>query len=162
MKTSKILALLLLFAMSLSLLACDLGLDFLTEETTIEETAPETEPTTEPSTEPDSEPDSEPETDPELDTETDPVPYITIAEALELCGESGNITKERYYIRATVKSITNAQYGSMIIYDATGEISVYGTYSEDGSIKYGDMADKPYKGDEVVLYCILQNYNGTK
>ena len=50
----------------------------------------------------------------------------------------------------------------MIIYDATGEISVYGTYSEDGSISYSQMTDKPYKGDEVVLHCILQNYNGTK
>ena len=87
---------------------------------------------------------------------------ITIAQALELCGESGNITSERYYIRATVQSITNSQYGSMIIADETGTISVYGTYSADGSIPYGEMAEKPYKGDEVLLHCILQNYNGSK
>ncbi len=87
---------------------------------------------------------------------------ISIAEALELCGESGNVTSERYYIRATVKSITNAQYGAMIIEDATGEISVYGTYSSDGSVPYSALEEKPYKGDEVLLYCILQNYNGTK
>ena len=50
----------------------------------------------------------------------------------------------------------------MIIADETGEIEVYGTYSADGEINYSQMDDKPYKGDEVLLYCILQNYNGTK
>ena len=87
---------------------------------------------------------------------------ITIAKALELCGESGNITEERYYIRATVESIKNPTYGQMTITDETGSIDVYGTYSEDGAIPYGQMEKKPYKGDEVLLYCILQNYNGTK
>ncbi|MBE6634287.1 MAG: hypothetical protein E7620_08120 [Ruminococcaceae bacterium] len=87
---------------------------------------------------------------------------ITIAEALELCGETGNITTERYYIRATIVSIDNAQYGKMTIQDATGTISVYGTYSADGAINYSEMSEKPYKGDEVILHCILQNYNGTK
>ena len=87
---------------------------------------------------------------------------ITIAEALELCGESGNVTTERYYIRGTIVSIDNANYGAMTIQDATGTISVYGTYNEDGSINYSDMAEKPFKGDEVLLHCILQNYNGTK
>ena len=87
---------------------------------------------------------------------------ITIAEALELCGEEGNVTEERYYIRATVKTIVNANYGQMIITDATGEISVYGTYSADGELYYNQLEDRPYRGDEVLLYCILQNYNGTK
>lgn len=87
---------------------------------------------------------------------------ITIAEALELCGEVGNITEERYYIRATIVSVDNAQYGAMTIKDDTGSISVYGTYSADGSINYSAMSEKPYKGDEVLLHCILQNYNGTK
>ncbi len=87
---------------------------------------------------------------------------ITIAQALELCGEDGNITEERYYIRATIESITNATYGAMVITDATGSISVYGTYNEDGSIPYSEMTEKPYKGDEVLLHCILQNYKGTK
>ncbi len=89
-------------------------------------------------------------------------PTITVAEALELCGEVGNVTEERYYIRATVKSIDNAQYGAMTIEDETGSIYVYGTYSADGAIGYSAMEDKPYAGDEVLLHCILQNYNGTK
>ena len=87
---------------------------------------------------------------------------ITIAKALELCGASGNVTTERYYIRGTIKSVTNAQYGAMVIEDETGSISVYGTYSADGSIGYANFEYKPVKGDEVLLHCILQNYNGTK
>ncbi|MBR2447113.1 MAG: hypothetical protein IKB28_10690 [Clostridia bacterium] len=149
--------------------------EITTEEKTDAPTEPETtEPeTTEPeTTEPETtEPETtEPETtEPETSTEeetTEPeqpaITYITIAEALELCGEEGNITEERYYIRATVVSITNAAYGAMVIADETGEISVYGTYSADGEINYSAMEDKPYRGDQVVLHCILQNYNGTK
>ena len=104
-----------------------------------------------------------PETTPEADPETDPqYETITIAEALALCGEPGNVTTERYYIRATVKSIKNAQYGQMVIEDATGTIEVYGTYSADGSLTYPELDYQPVKGDEVLLHCILQNFNGTK
>ena len=87
---------------------------------------------------------------------------ITISKALELCGEPGNLTEERYYIRGTITSVDNASYGAMTIEDETGSIYVYGTYSADGSIGYAAMTDKPYKGDEVLLHCTLQNYNGTK
>ena len=92
----------------------------------------------------------------------DPYGCITVKEALELCGEEGNITEERYYIRAIITEIKNAAYGEMVIADETGSIYVYGTYSKDGSIQYPDFEEKPVKGDEVVLHCILQNYNGTK
>ena len=91
-----------------------------------------------------------------------PIKTITIAEALELCGEPGNLTTERYYIRGTVKSVTNPAYGAMVIADETGEIPVYNTASKDGTIGYENMEDKPVKGDEVLLYCTLQNHNGTK
>lgn len=139
MKTTRLLALLLALIMSVSLLACE-----KTNETptgTETDSVTETETTTE---------------------KKDEYPTITVAEALEKCGEPGNITEERYYIRATVKSILNPQYGEMMIADETGEIYVYGTYSADGSVGYADLEEKPYKGDEVLLHCILQNYNGTK
>lgn len=182
MKLSRILVLLLSLIMALSLFACDSGKEEGSVETKSEapsgndselnsDSESETVPGSE--SEPDSEtvPGSESETNIEsgsgTESDTEPVTpgevkVITIAEALELCGEPGNITDERYEIHATIKTITNAQYGAMVIYDATGEISVYGTYSADGSIGYGDFAEKPYKGDDVVLHCILQNYNGTK
>ena len=87
---------------------------------------------------------------------------VTIAQALELCGEPGNLTTERYYLCGTIVSIDNASFGAMTIQDETGTISVYGTYSSDGEINYSAMDEKPYKGDKVLLHCILQNYNGTK
>ena len=108
------------------------------------------------------EPTNEPTTAPTEPGNTDTMEVITIAKALELCGEPGNITEERYYIRGVIVSIDNAAYGAMTIKDDTGTISVYGTYSADGAISYGQMTEKPYKGDEVLLHCILQNYNGTK
>ncbi len=88
---------------------------------------------------------------------------ITVARALELCGEeAGEPTAERYYIKATVVSIDNPTYGQMTISDETGSIPVWGTYSADGSIRYDAMEEKPYKGDTVILHCTLQNYNGKK
>ena len=96
------------------------------------------------------------------DGDKEEYPVITIAEALELCGEPGNITSERYYIRAIVDSILNPAYGQMRIKDETGTIDVYGTWSADGEIGYANFESKPVKGDEVLLHCILQNYNGTK
>ena len=128
------------------------------EETTAEETT--TEETTDEETT--AEETTEEETTEEETTEGEEIQTITIAEALALCGEPGHITTERYYIRALIKTVTNAQYGSMVIYDETGEISVYGTYSADGELYYNELADRPVKGDEVLLHCILQNYNGTK
>ncbi len=87
---------------------------------------------------------------------------ITIAEALELCGEEGNLTEERYYIKGTVETITNARYGAMIIFDETGSISVYNTMNADGTVEFPDIEETPNKGDEVLLYCTLQNHKGTK
>ena len=87
---------------------------------------------------------------------------ITVAEALELCGESGNITTERYYVRATVKTVSNVSYGEMTLVDESGEIYVFGTYSHDGVNTFPNIGATPQRGDEVVLHCILQNYNGTK
>ena len=87
---------------------------------------------------------------------------VGVAEALELCGEPGNITTERYYVRATVSTIKNGAYGEMYLVDETGEIYVYGTYSHDGALTFPQIGETPVRGDEVVLHCILQNYDGTK
>ncbi len=84
---------------------------------------------------------------------------ISISQALEIAKFYGDETT-RYYILATVSNISNAQYGSMYIEDETGSISVYGTYSEDGSLGYASMTDKPGKGDKVLLSCTLHTYNG--
>ena len=136
-------ALLLALLMALSLFAC------AKEEPKVEPTNAPTDP-------------SDPVVPPEELPWEEQFEIITIAQALELCGEEGNITQERYYIRGIILSIDNANYGAMTISDDTGSISVYGTYSADGTVNYGQLEEKPYKGDEVLLHCILQNYGGTK
>ena len=185
MKITKILSLLLVFIMIVSAVSCGNSTTQTTEAATNAPTeaptnkpteAPTNEPTEAPTNEPTEAPTNEPTEAPtneptettteektEETTEAPPPEYdfITIAEALELCGEPGNITEVRYYIKATVKTITNPTYGQMVITDETGEITVYGTYGVDDTY-YSDLAEKPYKGDTVILYCILQNYNGTK
>ena len=88
-----------------------------------------------------------------------PDTYITIADALANAALVDETV--RFYITATVQSIKNPAYGEMYIEDATGEIYVYGCYSEDGSIGYAAMEDKPYKGDTVTLYVTINVYNGT-
>ena len=150
MKSTKILCLLLALLMLISMVACTP--QDQPENPDNNQQQPGDQPEDQPGDTPDDQPD-----DPTPEYET-----ITIAQALELCGEVGNVTTERYYIRATIKTITNAAYGAMVIEDETGEIDVYGTYSADGSIGYSAMDEKPYKGDEVLLHCILQNYNGKK
>lgn len=162
MKLTKLMALLLAISMTSVFAACSTDAEGGVT-TTPKQDAVTTTTTTQTTTTTLPTPDTnEPETKPETDEPTVQYETITIAKALELCGEPGNITADRYYIRATVKSIDNAQYGAMTIEDETGSIYVYGTYSADGSIGYSQMEEKPYKGDEVLLHCILQNYNGTK
>lgn len=92
--------------------------------------------------------------EPELET-------ITIAEAIEICAANSTETERIYYIRATVTKVTNPMYGEMYIADETGEILVYNTKNADGTVNYEDMDEKPVKGDEVLIYCTLNNYNGT-
>ena len=85
---------------------------------------------------------------------------ITIAEAIEIAKTAGQDgTTERYYIAATVKTLSNPGYGEMTIMDETGEIYVYGTYSFDGALKYSEMTDKAVAGDLVLLHCVLSTYN---
>ena len=84
---------------------------------------------------------------------------ISIERAIELAREAGEDgTSESYYVRGTIKTVSNPTYGQMIITDGTNELSVYGTYSSDGSLRYSELEDKPVAGDEVVLYGQLKTF----
>ena len=89
---------------------------------------------------------------------------ITVTEAMAICGDTPNEpTEERYYIVATVKTVSNVAYGEMYIQDDQGgELYVYGTYTHDGVDRLSVLESQPQRGDTVVLHCTLQNYNGTK
>ena len=161
----------MLMLLSVGLVACDKAPD-TTEDTTVPSTDAPTEETTETPSEETTEAPTEETTEEGTEAPTEDettgdepeveIKVITIAEALELCGEPGNITTERYYIRGIIQTIKNGSYGQMVIADETGSIDVYGTYSADGELTYTQLEYQPVKGDEVLLHCILQNYNGTK
>ena len=87
----------------------------------------------------------------------------TIAEALAMGAKlsDGEMTETRILIRATVESIKDYTYGGMQLTDETGTISVYGSYSADGTKRYGEMTDKPLANYEVLVSCILKNFKGT-
>lgn len=100
---------------------------------------------------------SAPVTSPSIKNEDDRKIY-TIAELIAMMPSDGSVTTERYYVKATIKSIDDAGFGSMTIEDSTGTLSVYGTYSADGAKRYSELDEKPVKGDTVLLYGTIQNY----
>ena len=83
---------------------------------------------------------------------------LTIAQLLALPVADGETTSGRFYVRATIQSVTDARYGAMIITDSTGSISIYNSASADGKTGYADMADQPLKGDEVLLHVNVKNF----
>lgn len=104
-------------------------------------------------------PSSKPSTDENNSSKNEDEKKIyTIAELIAMMPSDGSVTTERYYVKATIKSIDNADYGSMTIEDPTGTLSVYGTYRSDGAKRYSELDEKPVKGDTVLLYGTIQNY----
>lgn len=90
------------------------------------------------------------------------VAYMTVSEAVALANQVGQDgTAQRQYVMGTVKNITNSTYGEMYITDGTNDLYIYGVYSADGALKYSEMSDKPFSGDEVYLYGIVKTYNGS-
>ncbi|MCM1514186.1 MAG: hypothetical protein NC090_04285 [Anaeroplasma bactoclasticum] len=96
---------------------------------------------------------------PELKTEFETTSFAGIE---ALVPNADDTTTEKYYVIGFVKSITNATYGNMVITDENGkELTIYGTYSFDGSARFDAMDKKPVEGDVVVLYGIANNFKGT-
>ncbi len=97
---------------------------------------------------------------------SDPAPdsTLTIAEAIALGAskEHNTYTTGKYYVVGEITEVYNTQYGNMKIKDAEGNIlTIYGTYSADGSTRYDAMATKPVAGDTVKVYGIIGQYNDT-
>ena len=82
---------------------------------------------------------------------------LTIGNALT--GEDP--TSESYYMAAYVEAVTNPTYGNMDISDSTGELKIYGLYSEDGSVRYDKMETKPVAGDFILISGPIKNFKGT-
>ena len=88
--------------------------------------------------------------------------YYTIATLMEKGAslQDGEIGTQRFTVLATIDSIDNPAYGQMTLKDSSGTISVYGSYSADGKIRYSELEEKPYADDVVIMSALLKNFKG--
>ena len=95
--------------------------------------------------------------EPEADTE------LTIAQALQLGAAMGhdNYTEGKYYVTGEITEVYNTQYGNLYITDGENTLTVYGTYSADGSARYDAMDVKPIAGDTVTVYGVIGAYGSS-
>ena len=88
---------------------------------------------------------------------------LTIADAIAL-GQTfahDTFSAEKYYVTGEITEVYNTQYGNMRITDGNGNIlTIFGTFSADGSTRYDAMSVKPVAGDTVTIYGVVGNYNG--
>ena len=87
---------------------------------------------------------------------------LTIPQAIEMgkTFEHDTYTTDKYYVYGIITAITHTTYGNMTIVDVDGnELTVYGTYSADGSAKYGEMTDKPVVGEYVKFLSVVGQYS---
>ncbi len=89
---------------------------------------------------------------------------LTVKEAIELGKTkiSDQYTQGKYYVTGVITEVYNEQYGNMKISDSEGNVlTVYGTYSADGSTRYDAMDVKPVAGDTVKIYGIIGQFKDT-
>ena len=115
-------------------------------------------------------PDIPEETTPEETTPEEPTPELpadntlTIAEAIALgaAQEHNTYTEDRYYVTGVITEVYNTRYGNMKITDEFGNVlTIYGSYSADGSTRFDALEVQPVAGDTVTIYGIIGQYNGT-
>ena len=105
---------------------------------------------------------TEPVTPPADEPAADSTLSVKDAIALGTGKAHDTYTVGKYYVSGVITEVYNTQYGNMKIKDAEGNIlTIYGTYSADGSARYDAMATKPVAGDTVTIYGIIGQYNGT-
>ncbi len=97
---------------------------------------------------------------------TDPAADSTLsieaALALGASKEHNVYTEGKYYVTGVITEVYNETYGNMKIADANGNIlTVYGTYSADGTVRYDALETKPVVGDTVTVYGIIGQFKDT-
>ena len=89
--------------------------------------------------------------------------YLSVSDALALIPEeTGYEASERVLVKGVIDNVSNPTYGEMTISDETSSLYVYGTYDASGAIRYGELTEKPTKGDTIYLNALLSNFKGTK
>ena len=71
-------------------------------------------------------------------------------------------TESKYLVAGIITEVYDTKYGNMKITDEFGNIlTIYGTYSADGSTRYDAMEGAPVAGDYVVILGVVGQYKGT-
>ena len=90
----------------------------------------------------------------------DSVLSILEADALGLAMEHNVTTSNKYYVTGIVESIANTSYGNLYIQDEDGnKLYIYGTYNNDGTVRFDAMTEKPEVGMTITVYGVIGNYN---
>ncbi len=80
---------------------------------------------------------------------------------LTICADlaPGETSAESYFVKGTILSVANSQYGNVTIQDEDGnQLYIYGMYDEAGIVRYDSMENPPQVGDTVILMGQLQHY----
>ena len=102
--------------------------------------------------------------EPEVPADPEANSVLTIEEAIALGASKAHntYTTGKYYVTGVITEVYNEQYGNMHLTDEAGNIlTVYGSYSADGDVRYDSMDVKPVAGDTVTVYGIIGQYSGT-
>lgn len=97
------------------------------------------------------------------DTPKDPTTLTSIKDVLAIGEklEHNTNTVEKYLVKGEITEIKSEQYGNLYIKDAEGNtLYIYGLYSQDGTVRYDAMTDKPAVGDTITVMSQVCNYNG--
>jgi len=86
---------------------------------------------------------------------------LTLEQISMLPIKDGVTSTERYFVTATIETVTKKWFGAMVITDGTNSISIWDSFNADGTVKYEDMEDKPVKGDTIKISCTVKNFGGT-
>lgn len=88
---------------------------------------------------------------------------VSISEALNIGKdlEHSTSTTTKYFVNGKIKSISNAEYGNMIITDGENDLSIYGVWELGKNKRYDELSEKPIIGDIVYLYGPVQRFNET-
>ena len=89
---------------------------------------------------------------------------LTVKEAIDLAlsQEHDVYPETKYTVTAEIKEVYNEVYGNMRVVDAEGNVlTLYGTWSADGTLRYDAMEVKPVAGDTITVTGVVGQYNGT-
>lgn len=85
---------------------------------------------------------------------------VGIADAIMMANQVGEtLTEINLCISGTISSVSNVEFGNMVVSDGVDSINIYGLCDANGT-QYNNLEDKPVKGDKITLYGKVHTFNG--